>query len=52
MSEQERKVRAERLEALRKQGVDPFPARVEPFERIALVRAAHDAKDGATRLLR
>jgi lysyl-tRNA synthetase class 2 len=45
MSEQERKVRAERLEALRKEGIDPFPARVEPFEPVARVRAAHDAKD-------
>ena len=45
MSEQERKVRAERLEALRKEGVDPFPARIEPFEPLAEVRAAHDEKD-------
>jgi len=45
VSEQERKVRAERLEALRKEGIDPFPARVAPYERLADVRAAHDAKD-------
>ncbi|MBW2313182.1 MAG: lysine--tRNA ligase [Deltaproteobacteria bacterium] len=48
MSEQERKVRAERLEALRKDGVDVFPARVEGFTSLADVRAAHDAKDVET----
>jgi lysyl-tRNA synthetase class 2 len=48
VSEQERKVRAERLEALRKEGIDPFPPRVEPFEPVADVRAAHDAKDAET----
>ena len=47
MSEQERKVRAERLAALRERGVDPYPARTAPVERIAAVRAAHDAKDAA-----
>jgi lysyl-tRNA synthetase class 2 len=48
MSEQERKVRAERLETLRKRGIDPFPPRVPPVERIAAVREAHDAKDAET----
>jgi len=47
VSEQERKVRAERLAALRERGVDPYPARTAPVERIAAVRAAHDAKDAA-----
>jgi len=45
MSEQERKARIERLDALRREGIDPFPTRVEPHERLADVRAAHDAKD-------
>jgi len=47
VSEQERKSRSERLEALRAEGLDPFPARVGPFEPIAAVRAAHDAKDAS-----
>jgi lysyl-tRNA synthetase class 2 len=47
VSEQERKARAERLAALRARGVAPYPARSGPVERIATVRAAHDAKDAA-----
>jgi lysyl-tRNA synthetase class 2 len=47
VSEQERKARAERLAALRGRGIDPYPARTGPVERIAAVRAAHDAKDAA-----
>jgi len=47
MSEQERRTRRERLSKLRAEGVDPYPARVGPRERIAAVRAAHDAKDAA-----
>jgi len=48
VSEQERKVRAERLEALRKEGIDPYPPRTGPRTAIAEVRAAHDAKDAET----
>jgi lysyl-tRNA synthetase class 2 len=43
----EQDVRRERLRALRAQGIDPFPARVGPHERVAALRAAHDAKDEA-----
>lgn len=45
MSEQERKTRAERLEALRKEGVEAYPARVGERVPIASVRAAHDEQD-------
>jgi len=45
VSEQERAARRERLEALRKSGVDPFPARVGPCERIAQVRERFDSFD-------
>jgi lysyl-tRNA synthetase class 2 len=45
MSEQERRARAERLRALRDAGLDPFPARLDPVERIAAVRARFDALD-------
>ncbi len=48
MSEQEQEVRRGRLHALRKAGIDPFPARVEPFDAVSAVRAAHDAKDEET----
>lgn len=41
MSENEREVRRARLEALRAEGIDPFPAKVEPCTRIAEVRGAH-----------
>ncbi len=47
MSEQERRARRERLQALREAGVDPYPARVGPTARIAEVRAAHDGRDAA-----
>ena len=43
MSEQERRARMERLRALREAGIDPYPARLEPVERIAAVRARCDA---------
>ena len=33
------------MERLREEGLDLFPARVGPFERIAAVRSAHEAKD-------
>ncbi len=45
MSGAERRARRERLDALRGEGVDPFPARVEPVERIGAVRAAHGERD-------
>ena len=45
MSESEREARRARLEALRGQGIDPFPARVEPVERIAAVRARIGDRD-------
>lgn len=48
MSEQERRVRAERLEALRKAGVDPYPPRTGPFVPLASVRGIHDGKDAET----
>lgn len=45
MSEYEREARRARLEALRKEGVDPYPARVGPRTPLAELRAAHDTKD-------
>jgi len=45
VSESEREARRARLAALRGQGVDPFPARVEPVERIAAVRARIGDRD-------
>lgn len=48
MSESERKVRAERLAALRATGVDPYPAQVGPLVRLAEVRRQHDGDDEAT----
>jgi lysyl-tRNA synthetase class 2 len=45
VSEQERAARKERLEALRKAGVDPYPARVGPHHAIAEVRARFEALD-------
>lgn len=47
MSERERQARRERLEALRRAGVDPYPARVAPVERLAAVLAEHGEKDAA-----
>jgi lysyl-tRNA synthetase class 2 len=49
VSDQELRVRRERLEKLRAAGVDPFPARVGPHARVREVRALHDAK-GAEQL--
>jgi len=46
VSEQERRARGDRLRALREAGLEPFPARVEPVERIARVRERFDAEDG------
>jgi lysyl-tRNA synthetase class 2 len=48
VSESERKVRAERLAALRATGADPYPAQVGPLARLAEVRRLHDAEDEAT----
>jgi len=45
MSEQEYRARLERLEALRKEGVDPYPARTGPVARVAEVRERFDARD-------
>jgi len=47
VSESERKVRAERLAALRAAGLDPYPARVGPLLRLAELRRRHDADDEA-----
>jgi lysyl-tRNA synthetase class 2 len=44
VSEQERKDRRERLEALRQAGVDPYPARVGAFVPLSRVIAEHDQK--------
>jgi lysyl-tRNA synthetase class 2 len=48
VSESERKVRAERLAALRAAGVDPYPAQVGPLVRLSEVRRQHDGDDEAT----
>jgi len=45
VSERERAARLERLEALRKSGIDPYPARVGAREPIADVRARFDHRD-------
>ena len=45
MSEQERAARRQRLEALRKAGIDPYPARVGPRSPIAEVRARSTSFD-------
>ena len=45
MSEQERAARRERLTALRKSGVDPYPARVGSRTPVAAVRARFDDLD-------
>jgi lysyl-tRNA synthetase class 2 len=45
VSEQERAARRQRLEALREDGTDPFPARVGPWKPIAEVRAHLDGFD-------
>ena len=47
MSEAERESRRARLEALRKQGIDPYPARTGARQPIAQVRLAFDEKDAA-----
>ena len=43
MSEREQEARRQRLEALREQGVEPFPARVGPRVPVAQVRDRYDA---------
>jgi lysyl-tRNA synthetase class 2 len=48
VSERERAARRERLEALRKSGIDPYPARVGPREAIADVRARFEHRDAET----
>jgi len=48
VSEKEHEARQEKLEALRGEGLDPFPARVGPRSPVAAIRAAHDAKDEET----
>jgi lysyl-tRNA synthetase class 2 len=45
VSEPERAARRERLEELRKSGIDPYPARVGPREPIAGVRARFEDRD-------
>ena len=47
MSDYERQARLDRVKALRDAGIDPYPARVEPAERIAELRARWDESDGA-----
>ncbi len=44
MSETEREARRARLDKLRADGIDPFPARVGEAQRIAALREAHDAR--------
>ncbi len=45
MSQREIEARRQRLEALRAQGLEPYPARVGPRRRIAELRAAFDDRD-------
>ncbi len=47
MSEREREARRDRLEALRRTGVDPYPARVGERTPVAKVRHRYDALDAA-----
>ncbi len=47
MSEYEREARRARLEDLRSQGVDPYPARVGPYTRIRDIAAAFAETDAA-----
>lgn len=47
MSDYEREARRERVQALRAAGVDPYPARVAPVERIAAVRSRGEGRDAA-----
>jgi len=47
VSEAEREARRARLAALRESGVDPYPARVEPVERIASLRERIGDADSA-----
>jgi lysyl-tRNA synthetase class 2 len=44
VSEREQEARRERLAKLREAGVEPFPARIGPYTRIAELRRLHDAK--------
>jgi lysyl-tRNA synthetase class 2 len=47
VSEHEREARRERLAALRRAGIDPYPARVSPHASVADVRRRFDALDAA-----
>ena len=47
MSQREREARRDRLEALRRAGVEPYPARVGPRTPVAEVRLRFDALDAA-----
>jgi len=47
MSEYERQARRERLEALRAEAIEPYPARVGPFVPIPQVRRDHADRDAA-----
>jgi lysyl-tRNA synthetase, class II len=47
MSEKERRSRRERLEALRRRGEDPYPARVGPRVPLEEIRRLHGEKDAA-----
>ena len=46
MSDYERQARLDRVQALRAAGIDPYPARVGPTERVAALRARWDEWDG------
>jgi lysyl-tRNA synthetase class 2 len=48
VSEKEREARRERLAALRREGVEPFPARVGPRTPVAELRSLHGDKDVET----
>jgi len=47
VSDYEREARLERVRAMRAAGVDPYPARVAPVERVAAVRARAEGRDAA-----
>ncbi len=47
MSDYEREARRERVRSLRAAGIDPYPARVGPVERVAAVRERGDGRDAA-----
>jgi lysyl-tRNA synthetase class 2 len=47
MSEQERDDERERVAILREKGIDPYPARVAPYTRVAELRATYEGKTEA-----